>query len=109
MKNMSTNRDSPAWRVKILSILLLVICVESDYSPVQAAAARWNVDGVESQLTFSGSQGGMPFRGAFVRFTADIRFDPNDLPQSQFDVVIDTNSAKTGELERDMTIRSDDL
>jgi polyisoprenoid-binding protein YceI len=108
MKNMSANRDSSAWRVKILSILLLVICVETDYSPAQAAA-HWNVDGVESQLNFSGTQGGAPFRGAFVRFTADVRFDPADLAQSQFDVVIDTSSAKTGELERDMAIRSDDL
>lgn len=97
-----------AWTAKILSISLLALCLESAHSLV-VAAAHWNVDGSDSQLNFSGTQDGAPFRGAFLRFTADIRFDPQDLDHSQFDVVIDTHSVKTGSLERDLALRGDDL
>ncbi|MGH8238261.1 MAG: YceI family protein, partial [Steroidobacteraceae bacterium] len=42
-------------------------------------------------------------------FTADIKFDPQDLAGSRFDVKIDTASVNTRDGERDDTLKSDDL
>lgn len=97
------------WPAKTPRITLLFLLFASSAYSLAWAATRWNVDAGDSQLNFSGTQGGVPFRGAFVRFTADIRFDPQMLDDSQVDVVIDTHSAKTGNMERDSAIRSDEL
>lgn len=73
------------------------------------AATQWTMQPKESTLTFVGTQAGAPFQGAFDRFTADIRFDPEDLAASRFDVTIDTASVNTKDGERDDIIRGPDL
>ena len=73
------------------------------------AASQWSMQPKESKLTFVGEQAGAQFEGGFDKFTADIRFDPKDLPASHFDVKIDTASVNTQDGERDDTIKSADL
>jgi polyisoprenoid-binding protein YceI len=73
------------------------------------AAAQWSLQPRESKLTFIGEQAGAQFEGNFDKFTADISFDPKDLPGSRFDVKIDTASVNTQDGERDSTIKSADL
>lgn len=73
------------------------------------AASQWSMQPKESKLTFVGEQAGAQFEGGFDKFTADIRFDPKDLPASRFDVKIDTASVNTQDGERDDTIKSADL
>jgi polyisoprenoid-binding protein YceI len=85
-------------------LILVLVC-----GSVALAATKWNVQPQESKLTFVGSQQGAQFTGAFDRFTADIKFDPQDLPGSRFDVKIDMASVNSRDSERDDTIKSDDL
>jgi polyisoprenoid-binding protein YceI len=73
------------------------------------AASQWNMQPQESALTFVGTQAGAKFEGAFERFTADVRFDPEELATSRFDVTIDLTSVDSQDAERDEIIRGPDL
>jgi polyisoprenoid-binding protein YceI len=85
-------------------LVLVLVC-----GSVALAATQWTLQPKESKLTFVGTQAGAEFQGAFERFTADIKFDPQDLAGSRFDVKIDMASVNTHDSERDDTIKSDDL
>jgi len=85
-------------------LILVLVC-----GSVALAATQWTVQPKESKLTFVGSQQGAEFTGVFDRFTADIKFDPQDLAGSRFDVKIDMASVNSRDSERDDTIKSDDL
>ncbi|HKS58705.1 MAG TPA: YceI family protein [Steroidobacteraceae bacterium] len=89
-----------------LSYLLALVLV---CGSVAFAATQWTLQPKESKLTFVGTQAGAEFEGAFQRFTADIRFDPQDLAGARFDVKIETDSVDSKDSERDDTIKSDDL
>jgi polyisoprenoid-binding protein YceI len=73
------------------------------------AATAWHTDPPQSRLSFTGTQAGAPFEGAFQHFTADIQFDPKDLATSRFDVTIDLNSVDTKDKDRDTTIKGSDI
>lgn len=88
---------------------LVAGCTASLVAVVALAAAQWSMQPKESKLTFVGEQAGAQFEGAFDKFTADITFDPRNLPASRFDVKIDTASVNTKDGERDTTIKSADL
>jgi polyisoprenoid-binding protein YceI len=85
-------------------LVLVLIC-----GSVALAATQWTLQPRESKLTFVGTQAGAEFVGTFERFTADIKFDPQDLAGSRFDVKIDLASVNTRDSERDDTLKSDDL
>ena len=85
-------------------LVLVLVC-----GSVAFAATQWTVQPKESKLTFVGSQQGAEFTGVFDRFTADIKFDPQDLAGSRFDVKIDMASVNSRDSERDDAIKSDDL
>lgn len=73
------------------------------------ATAQWSMQPKESTLTFVGTQAGAQFQGGFDRFTADVRFHPQDLAGSRFDVSIDLASVNSRDSERDDIIRGPDL
>jgi polyisoprenoid-binding protein YceI len=71
-------------------------------APLPALAAPPVLTPAEgSRLGFETSYDGEPIRGRFDRFQARIAFDPADLANSRFEVVIDLASADTGNEERD--------
>lgn len=76
---------------------------------VAFAATQWTMEPKDSSLGFVGTQAGAQFEGAFEKFTADIRFDPQDLAASRFDVRIETGSVNTRDSERDDIIRGAEL
>lgn len=55
----------------------------------------------DSRLGFTAEFQGEGFEGRFSRFTPTIRFDPDNLADSRFDVRIDLTSADTANEERD--------
>ncbi len=67
------------------------------------SAAAWTQT-ANSTLSFATSYDGEEFSGVFKQFTADLRFDPQNLPGSRFDVVIQLGSANTENEERDETL-----
>jgi len=85
-------------------LVLALVC-----GSVALAATKWTVQPKESKLTFVGIQADAEFAGAFERFNADIKFDPQDLAGSRFDVTIDTASVDTHDSERDDAIKGEDL
>jgi polyisoprenoid-binding protein YceI len=78
-------------------------------SPALAApAARWAVDSAASKLGFKGAMNGEAFTGVFKRWSADIAFDPKNLPGSKAAVSVDVGSAATGDADRDQAMPTAD-
>ena len=78
-------------------------------APPARAAGAWATDPARSRLAFVATQAGGEFGGQFRRFSADIAFDPGDLPGSRFQVTIDTASVDTQEETRDQALVGDDF
>ncbi len=77
-----------------------------DPSPaVNTAVPRWEIDISRSSIEFTGEQAGAPFSGRFLRFDADVRFDPDRLSASYARVVVACDSNQTGDEERDAVMR----
>lgn len=73
-------------------------------APAAAAPAGWAVVPARSHIGFSGVYAGNPFKGEIGRWTAAIRFDPADLPNSRVNVTIASASARTGDKFQDTTL-----
>src|SRR4051812_9433997 len=84
-------------------VLALALTVLSS-AAAQAAPAKWAVDAAGSRLSFASRFSGDAFTGAFKRFTADIAFDPAQLPASKIVVSVDMTSVSTGDSDRDETL-----
>jgi len=66
-----------------------------------SAATGWVSDSSRSELGFVTSYSGEPVKGVFKRWSAQIAFDPDDLPNSHISVSVDTGSVGTGVEEQD--------
>ena len=73
-----------------------------------ACAAEWALQPAQSTLEFSGTQTGASFSGAFTRWTAQISFDPANPKAAHIKIIVDTSSAKTGDVQRDTAIPDGD-
>lgn len=87
-------------RTLMLAFLLL---------PCSAFARDWQVDAAKSSLSFRGTYQGQAFEGRFTRFQAAIRYDPNALAASKFDVTVALASADTASSERDDALQGSDF
>ena len=87
-----------------LLVVIWMICLCSS----NASAQEWQML-KGSNLSFSSSFQGEAFSGSFTKFTPQIRFDPKNLKQSRFDVVIYLASANTQNIERDDTLKTADF
>ncbi len=79
------------------------------FGGVAFASAQFTLQPRESKLTFVGTQAGAEFEAVFERFTAEIKFDPQDLAGSRFDVKVDMASVNSKDSERDDTVKGDEL
>lgn len=68
-----------------------------------AVAPAWTVDQRASTVSVGENTSGYGF--GFERWTADIRFDPNNLAGSRATVTIDTTSVKSGDATNDATLK----
>jgi polyisoprenoid-binding protein YceI len=66
-----------------------------------AEAKPWTIDYGKSHLSFSATQSGMNFQGAFTRYKVDVDFDPGHPETSKINAVIDISSIGTGDAQRD--------
>jgi cytochrome b561 len=69
---------------------------EHAVTPSSGAPAAWRVERGASAITFTGVHAGVPFEGRFATWSADIRFDPDNLAASSARVTIATGSASDG-------------
>lgn len=73
------------------------------------AAAADYVQAAGSTLAFATQYDGETFTGTFPGFATTFRFDPSDLAAAKLDVAIPLAGAKTGNDDRDTTLRSGDF
>ena len=86
-----------AFTVRAFGVLLALISAVA----IAAEPNRWTIDYGASRLGFTAEQAQAKFDGAFTKFDADVRFDPNALGESRAEVVIDMASVATADKERD--------
>ena len=88
--------------MRVLLAALLALSLPTD----ARAATTWRVL-PGSSLGFTASYQGESFEGRFARFTPTIAFDPADLADSRFDVLVQLASADTRNDERDEMLRGE--
>ncbi len=66
-----------------------------------AAATEWVIDNDHSRLGFVATYDGVGFATRFERFDTRIRFDPQQLEEGVFDVVVDITSINSDSADRD--------
>lgn len=96
------------WRATRCFLASLVLAVVALCGPALAEPTKWIVRPAESKISFSGTHAGRAFTGEFRSWTADIRFDPNDLKDSKAVVLVDLASASTGDQTYDKTLPTAD-
>lgn len=69
---------------------------------------RWAPDYAASEIGFSGMNAGAEFEGVFESWQAAIAFDPDRLEDSRVAVEIQVASAKTGTMQYDGSLASED-
>jgi len=72
----------------------------SPSSEASKIKSNWVVDQTASSLSFSSEMNGDAFSGSFGNFTADIRFDPENLSDARIHVSVDMASADAKDEER---------
>lgn len=74
------------------------------FSSVQAELAPWSIDYEQSKVSFFAKQAGAEFEGHWDQWTAEVRFDPQDLAQSHALAHFRVSSLATFDRERDATL-----
>ena len=87
----------------LLSSFLVVVPLLAKASP-----PVWQIEPAESQLTFAATQNGAPVSGEFKTFTGTILFDPNNLKNSNIDIIVDINSVSVSYAELKATLVTPD-
>ena len=75
----------------------------------KALAYDWSVKPAQSQIGFEASGGGSTTKGTFGQYRAEIEFDPDTPDKASVRVLLDMNSAATGQADADQTIKSADF
>jgi len=70
-----------------------------------AALAAWDIDYESSYIRFVATQAGADFTGEWREWTADIRFDAENLDAGMFDVSVQAAAVETLDDERDRTLQ----
>lgn len=67
--------------------------------------SSWQIDYSKSHIRFTAEQAGADFDGEWREWCADLRFDPERLESSSFDVSVNVASVDTLDKERDETLQ----
>ena len=84
---------------------LILITFVDPASVAAAEAPAWTTDPAKSSIAFTGRQMGVPSTGRFKTFTANVKFDPDDLSSSMVDVAVDAASADTDNPDIDKELK----
>ncbi|HVZ30379.1 MAG TPA: YceI family protein [Asticcacaulis sp.] len=83
------------------------VASSAESSASVAAVTSWTVDKAATKIAFTTSFEGEAINGGFSGYTAQISFDPEQLPKSHVEVTIDLASVNSGDNDRDTTLKSD--
>jgi polyisoprenoid-binding protein YceI len=84
----------------------LILAAALAAAPV--SAATWNVVPAQSEIRFASEWNGQKVDGRFARWSAAIRFDPEDLKATAVTVTVDLASASTGDKTVNSSLPGDD-
>jgi polyisoprenoid-binding protein YceI len=101
-------RRRPNVRLVRPGLPALVLALAATLAALPAIAADY-VQAAGSTLVFATKYDGEVFTGSFHAFTTQFRFDPANLAASRLDVAIPLAGAKTGNDDRDGTLRGADF
>ena len=87
----------------VLSTLSVTRPGRSSIGGISGVPGGWVIDPA-SEIAFSGSNAGTPFRGRFTSWQANIRFQPKMLVTA----TVDTGSARDGDAMHEETLREDE-
>jgi polyisoprenoid-binding protein YceI len=87
-------------------IIFLTLAAATAIGTVEAS--EWQLVQDSSSVRFIGVQEGSAFRGRFDNFTAMIDFDPANPTAGKIIGVVKTDSAESGDEERDATLMEED-
>lgn len=73
--------------------IAVALLFTSSFLAAPAFAQDWALDRAASRVEFEARAFDNPLTGAFERFSADIRLDPEDLDSARIDAAVDTSSA----------------
>lgn len=82
----------------------LTLMLSAETAPA-ADAPEWTVDPAKSSIAFTGRQMGVPSTGQFKKFTATVKFDPDNLAASAVEVTVDAASADAGNPDIDKELK----
>lgn len=88
---------------------LLVAIILSLSAAVPAFAADWAINPAASRLGWFVKFNGSPVGGVFTRWGGKIRFDPDNLAQSNIAIGVDMASVVTNDKNRDDAIKGKDF
>ena len=74
-------------------------------SLVHAQSAPWDIDYAQSKVSFFAKQAGAEFEGHWDQWTAEVRFDPENLAESHAIAHFHVSSVATFDPERDATLQ----
>ena len=89
--------------------MLVAVVALSTIAAATYEATSWTVDKSHSAVTFKVRHFFTPVNGTFDNYTADIKFDPNNLEESSLDVQIEVGSVNTQNEKRDGHLRTPDF
>jgi polyisoprenoid-binding protein YceI len=96
------------WSVIVKRLMIVCAIVAAAWAIGEALAAdapAWTVDLSKSRIIFTGRQMGVPSKGEFKRFSANVQFDVSNLATSTAEVVIEIASVDTGNRDIDTELK----
>ena len=94
---------------RIKKVIVLCVFAAVVLTPVFAAAETYKIDPNHSQVGFTIKHLVSRVQGHFNTFSAEIVFDPENIPASKVTAEIDTGSIDTGNPKRDGHLKSPDF
>jgi polyisoprenoid-binding protein YceI len=91
-----------------LTPLITAAAIALAFAPASAMATNWVMRPAESAIAITVTYLGSPIDAKFLKFIADISFDPADLAHSAVSVHIDTSSFDSQSEDRDDIIKNKD-
>ena len=93
--------ETPGWPLRrALSVRRRCPCRERQR---KGRCSEWSVKPAASQIAFEATGGGETTRGTFAQYRAEIEFDPDMPEQTAVRVLLDMNSAATGDADADQS------
>ncbi len=106
LKDGVMSRMLPRFLVKSSALVLCLGLAAVVARPGDARAYEWDVSPEASKVGFAVTAAGSTITGAFQKFQAQVKFDPDLLADAEIAVAIDMTSVKTSLPEADQTLAS---